>query len=167
MHTLILSSNLESVTSCLTLSYSVPMHMMRKYNAKPQRICIFLILGSNSLSASSSSYQDIRYQEISTFICTLPTGETRQVSFTGVNAVWPHFDRLILPDERNSGTLNKLRAAFRRIILKYSIGYQNEFCRLSNIQVMFDLIFQSADNFSRFFLIFRPRFLQQVNYHIH
>ena len=29
------------MTSCLTFSYSVPMHVMRKYNAKPQRICIF------------------------------------------------------------------------------------------------------------------------------
>ena len=29
------------MTSCFTFSYSVPMHVMRKYNAKPQRICIF------------------------------------------------------------------------------------------------------------------------------
>ena len=29
------------MTSCLTFSYSLLMHVMRKYNAKPQRICIF------------------------------------------------------------------------------------------------------------------------------
>ena len=29
------------MTSCLTFSYLVPMHVMRKYNAKPQRICSF------------------------------------------------------------------------------------------------------------------------------
>ena len=29
------------MTSRLTFSYSVPMHVMRKYNAKPQRIWIF------------------------------------------------------------------------------------------------------------------------------
>ena len=44
MHTLILSSSLWSVTSYLTFSYSVPMHVMRKYNAKPQRICSFFKL---------------------------------------------------------------------------------------------------------------------------
>ena len=32
------------MTSCLTFSYSVPMHVMRKYNAKPQRICIFFFI---------------------------------------------------------------------------------------------------------------------------
>ena len=41
MHTLILSSNLQLVTSCLTFPYSVSMHVMRKYNTKPQRICSF------------------------------------------------------------------------------------------------------------------------------
>ena len=30
------------MTFCLTFSYSVPMHVMRKYNAKAQRICIFI-----------------------------------------------------------------------------------------------------------------------------
>ena len=29
------------MTSCRTFSYLVPMHVMRKYNAKPQGICIF------------------------------------------------------------------------------------------------------------------------------
>ena len=29
------------MTSCLTFSYSVPMHVMTKYNAKPQSICSF------------------------------------------------------------------------------------------------------------------------------
>ena len=38
------------MTSCLTCFYSVPMHVMRKYNAKPQRICIFfwLVLSSKT-----------------------------------------------------------------------------------------------------------------------
>ena len=31
------------MTFCLTFSYSVPMHVMRKYNAQPQRICIFFV----------------------------------------------------------------------------------------------------------------------------
>ena len=29
--------------SCFTFSYSVPMHVMRKYSAKPQRVCTYLI----------------------------------------------------------------------------------------------------------------------------
>ena len=32
------------MTSCLIFFYSVPMHVMRQYNAKPQRICIFFFL---------------------------------------------------------------------------------------------------------------------------
>ena len=43
MHLLILNSNFYSVMSCLIFSYSVPMHVMRKYNAKPQRICRYFL----------------------------------------------------------------------------------------------------------------------------
>ena len=50
MHTLLLSSNLQSVTFCLTFSYSVPMHVMRQNNAKPQRICRFFFLVSKKRS---------------------------------------------------------------------------------------------------------------------
>ena len=35
------------MTSCLTFSYSVPMHVMRKYNAKPQRICILFFINDD------------------------------------------------------------------------------------------------------------------------
>ena len=43
MHTLVLSSNLLSVTFCLSSSYLVPMRVMRKYSARPQRICSFFL----------------------------------------------------------------------------------------------------------------------------
>ena len=42
MHTLILSSNLQSVTPCLTFSYSVPMHVMTKYNASKDLQLFFI-----------------------------------------------------------------------------------------------------------------------------
>ena len=47
------------MTSCLTFSYSVPMHVMRKYNAKPQRICIFFKL--------IYSYQKTKWMKIKAY----------------------------------------------------------------------------------------------------
>ena len=44
MHLLILNPNLQSVTSCLTFSDSVPMHVMRKYSVKPSRISTYFLL---------------------------------------------------------------------------------------------------------------------------
>ena len=135
MHTLILSSNLYSVISCLTFSYSVPMHVMRKYNAKLQRICIFFLNSIGSKVANFEYFLVARFHiTLKKFLGDWTTGYVLKKILEIFKCIrknqWIHFIQ-----EKKTFTnyfMNNLLALFLCEINVLNIFYMVDFYRFSS-----------------------------------